>query len=90
MIIRKKSDIQEFLGDFKSFASSDNEGEKEYFVFVDKFRKGLMTLMRYPDGTFTCHGKGAGYSDEDEQYLTPIQLQSFVWKHRSAINNKIR
>lgn len=85
-IIRSKKDVKQFLESFEETAAWDGEVGKRYFVFEDRERGGIWTLMRYADGTFTVHGKGESYCDEGEAALSAEEAVGFLWKHRSAIN----
>jgi len=89
MVIRKSTDIQLFLTDFKRFASYDPTNEKYYFVFHDKRRGGQLTLM-YKAGDYTFHGLGEGYCDLQETILSSEECQKFIWFHRKAINQSIK
>ena len=84
--IRSKKDAERFLEQFEETAYWDEAGGKRYFVFEDRERGGIWTLMRYADGSWTIHGKGDGYCDEGETPLTQEEACSFVWKHRAAIH----
>jgi hypothetical protein len=61
-----------------------------YFVIEDKERNGNWTLMNYPDGNWSIHGKGEQYCDEDETLLSEDDILTFIWKNRSSINHIIK
>ncbi|HZG55915.1 hypothetical protein [Paenibacillus sp.] len=84
--IRSKKDAELFLERFEELSAWDETGGKRYFVFADRERGGIWTLMRYEDGAFTVHGKGETYCDEGETPLSAQEAIAFVWKHRSAVN----
>jgi hypothetical protein len=85
-IIRSKRDVEAFMGTFEQGALWDEIGKKRYLVFSDKERGGIWTLMQYPNGAWSVHGKGDGYCDPVETQLTSEEAKLFVWKHRAAIN----
>ncbi|MCI3921449.1 hypothetical protein MO973_14545 [Paenibacillus sp. TRM 82003] len=88
-VIRSKKDTEMFLEQFEAFAAWDETGGKRYFVLADRERGGAWTLMRYPGGAWTIHGKGDDYCDEDELPLTSEEALDFVWKHRAAVNKAV-
>ncbi|TLS50701.1 hypothetical protein FE782_18530 [Paenibacillus antri] len=87
--IRSKRDAESFMNAFEETAAWDEAGGKRYFVFADRERGGSWTLMRYPDGAWTIHGKGETYCDDGETRLTAEEACAFVWKHRAAVNRAI-
>jgi len=87
--IRSKRDAESFMEQFEAKADWDEAGGKRYFVFADRERGGVWTLMRYADGAWTIHGRGETYCDEGETPLTAEEAAAFVWKHRAAVNRAI-
>lgn len=87
--IRSKKDAESFLVAFEQAASWDESGRKRYLVLEDRERGGIWTLMSYPDGSWTLHGKGEHYCDEGETTLTVEEACAFVWKQRAAINRAV-
>jgi hypothetical protein len=87
--IRSKKDAEAFMETFSHSAQWDEIGEKWYLVLTDKERGGNWTLMHYPVGAWTLHGKGETYCDSAETPLTPEEACAFVWKNRAAINRSI-
>lgn len=90
MIIKRKRDAEAFLSDFQRIADYDKAGNKHYIVFEDFVRNGQCTIMKYDDKSFSIHGKGESYCDENEQFLSTDELVSFLWKHRKAVNNLLK
>ncbi|OXM85248.1 hypothetical protein [Paenibacillus rigui] len=91
MQIKKKTDIDAVLDNFSSFAQWDALGKKQYFVFPDRKRGGQWTLMHYSGDTFSVHGLGEDYRDEEEQFFEERQsIISFLWDHRSAFNSAVK
>jgi hypothetical protein len=88
--IKSKADVAQFVNAFTTFAPKDEAGNKNYFVFADKERGGELTVMQYPSGAWTTHGKGADYNDAEETDITADALQELVWKNRSAINKALK
>jgi quinol monooxygenase YgiN len=88
--IKSKADVEQFLNAFSSFATKDEEGNKSYIVVADKDRGGDLTIMQYPSGAWTTHGKGADYSDASETAVSAEELTALVWKNRSAINKALK
>jgi len=87
--IKSKKDAEFFLDTFETVSSRDEVGNKRYFVLADRERGGQWTLMLYPDGTWTVHGKGESYCDPEETPLSRREACDFVWKHRSAVNKSM-
>lgn len=83
---RTKKDVETWLSSFETHAQYDETGNKWYTVFSDEKQNGQWTLMRYPDGTWSRHGKGETYCDEQETLLEDAALRSFVWSNRKAIS----
>ncbi|HZG75630.1 MAG TPA: hypothetical protein VEZ72_07200 [Paenibacillus sp.] len=88
-LIRSKLDAESFVETFEGRAAWDEAGGKRYFVFADRERGGVWTLMRYADGAWTIHGRGESYCDEGETPLAAEEVAAFVWKHRAAVNRAI-
>jgi len=89
-MIRKKSEIPMWLEQMERFSGFDKEGKKHYFVFDDKFRDGIITIMKYENKTFTYHGKGEHYCDDSEIGLEEKEWIDFVWEHRKNINQALK
>ena len=64
-MIRRKRDIEALLSNFEAVALYDGNGRKHYIVFSDFHRDGKCTVMKYNDGSFSIHGKGESYCDEN-------------------------
>ncbi|MDP4550569.1 hypothetical protein Q9251_06710 [Alkalihalobacillus macyae] len=90
MIIKRKRDAEELLSNFEIVAHYDKEGNKHYIVFEDFVRNGQCTMMKYDDTSFSIHGKGESYCDENEQFISKDELASYLWKHRKAVNQLLR
>lgn len=88
MIFKSKKDIENWLTIFKDYASFD--GDKHYFVFDDKDRGGVLTLMLYEDGRFTLHGRGEAYCDDAENEIDNDDLVSFLWKNRKSVHEILK
>ncbi|SDI21651.1 hypothetical protein [Alteribacillus bidgolensis] len=86
-VIKRKNDINEMLKAFDSIADYDEHGQKYYFVFQDKKRGGQWTLMK-TGNKWSIHGKGKDYCDAEEIFLTSEEVVRFIWKNRSAVNQK--
>ncbi|SDH81316.1 hypothetical protein SAMN05192534_11230 [Alteribacillus persepolensis] len=85
--IRRKKDIEEMLADFENMAKYDEQGQKHYFVFRDRQRGGWWTLMK-TNNRWSVHGKGDNYCDIAETVLNKEEVLRFIWKNRSAVNQK--
>ncbi|TKD72100.1 hypothetical protein [Pseudalkalibacillus hwajinpoensis] len=90
MIIKRKRDAEELLSNFDHVADYDKAGNKHYIVFEDFVRNGHCTIMKYDDTSFSIHGKGDSYCDENEQFISKDELASFLWKHRKAVNHLLK
>lgn len=88
--IRNKKDIRLFMEKFDTLTDFDRYGEKHYFVFKDKFKGGIITVMKYPNQAFTFHAKGENYCDEQETLLDETHLVNLLWEHRKHVNESIR
>lgn len=88
--IRSRKDIESFLTNFNQFADFDATGMKHYFIFDDLDREGLWTLMKYKDDSFSIHGKGKTYCDEEECFLSHEELTKLLWNNRKAVNAVLR
>ena len=88
--ITAKHHVHAFINAFILLSTFDDHGKKHYLVFSDKNRGGQLTLMRYPDQTWSFHGVGDSYCDPEETYVTTDELQHLVWEHRAAINRKLK
>lgn len=89
-LIRSRKDVEEFLNRFKNVARYDELGKKHYFVFDDNKRGGQWTLMHYENGSYSIHGKGKTYCDEEECYLSTVELTKLLWNNRKALNSTLR
>lgn len=89
MLIRKKTDIKEILNNFEKHAEWDETGRKHYFFFHDQKRGGDITIMKYPEGSWTIHSKGETYCDENETLMEMQELVSLVWEHRKFVNKAL-
>lgn len=89
-VIRSKKDAGSFMDQFEEKALLDEAGGKLFFVFADRERGGIWTLMSYRNGGWTVHGKGDAYCDEGETVMTKDEVQNFIWKHRAAINKALQ
>lgn len=90
MIIRSKEHVKKLMCEFKNFSQKDMERNKWYLVFENKERNGVWTLMKYPDNSWTIHGKGEKYCDPDETNLTEEETIDFIWKNRKSINKTLK
>jgi hypothetical protein len=88
MIIKSKDNIREFLDSFDSFSQWD--GTKHYFHFEDGLPSGSITLMKYPDGTFTLYQKNKYFWDTKEQPHCIGELLSKLWCYRKRINESLK
>ncbi|MFB5663952.1 hypothetical protein [Alteribacillus sp. HJP-4] len=83
--LKRKADIEVWLNEFVQTADYDETGNKYYFVFADKFRGGMWTLMN-TNGQWSLHGKGEAYCDNEEVFIQKDEAVTFLWKHRAAVN----
>jgi hypothetical protein len=84
MIIRSKADIEEFCERFGVLA--DWDGSKHFIALQDEQNNGIVTFMRYPDGTLTAHRKYYAYWDICEQ---PI-IDKDIWRYRKVLNGFLK
>lgn len=90
MKITSKKDAAAWMSSFTKNARRDDVRNKQYFVFEDRQRSGQWTVMRYPDGQWTIHGKGDAYCDPDESPLSSEELTTFLWRNRAAVNRAMQ
>jgi hypothetical protein len=88
MIIKSKANIRVFLDSFQVFSQWD--GTKHYFQFEDGLPSGSITLMKYPDGTFTLYQKNKYFWDTKEQPYSTGELLSKLWYYRKHLNTSIK
>jgi len=84
MIIRSKADVEQFCERFGDLASWD--GTKHYIALEDEQNKGIVTFMRYPDGTLTAYRKYQTYWDIREQSLSGRDM----WHYRKVLNRYLK
>ncbi|MEB1806201.1 MAG: hypothetical protein LPK26_02660 [Bacillaceae bacterium] len=89
MSIRNKMHIERLLESFCDWAEYDSIQFKNYFVFDDKERGGMITLMKAGD-RWSIHGKGDKYCDLAETILEDDDVKKLLWKHRAAVNRSIK
>ncbi|WP_209121857.1 hypothetical protein [Alkalihalobacillus sp. BA299] len=89
MSIRNKKHIEQLLKTFCDWSEYDSTQLKNYFVFDDKERGGVITLMK-AEGRWSIHGKGEGYSDPAETILPEEDVKKLLWNHRAAVNRAIK
>jgi hypothetical protein len=87
LVIKRKSDIEEFLFSFCLFAKWD--GVKFYLTIVDEENNGTITLMQYTEGYFTTHRMNERFCDRIEAPLEKEQLNKIIWHKRKYINGII-
>jgi hypothetical protein len=84
VIIRSKADVEQFCERFGEIASWD--GSKHYIALVDEENNGILTFMRYPDGTLTAHRKYQTYWDINE---LPVERKD-IWRYRKVLNSFLK
>ncbi|WP_312093834.1 hypothetical protein [Niallia sp.] len=84
MIIKRKKDIESFVHMFDKLASWD--GTKYYLNFVDEINKGIITIMKYVDGSMTIYRSYELFWDIKEHSLEEKQ----IWNYRKYINNWLK
>ncbi|MFV8827335.1 hypothetical protein [Alkalihalobacterium sp. APHAB7] len=89
MSIRNKMHIERLLKSFCDWSEYDTIQLKHYFVFDDKVRGGMITLMK-SEGCWSIHGKGEKYCDLSETILDEDDVKKLLWKHRAAVNRAIK
>jgi hypothetical protein len=87
--MRTKKEIVATLTKFTWIADYDVELEKHYLVFEDRKRNGYWTLM-LKKGQWSIHGRGHGYCDEGETFLSEKEVVDFLWKNRSAFRDRVK
>ncbi|MBT2733681.1 hypothetical protein [Bacillus sp. ISL-7] len=88
MVIKKKSDVEDFLSHFQAFSEWD--GTKHYLTFEDTKNKGYLTLMSYPNEGFTFYRKNNSFWDMKEHPIHENEIIGFLWKHRKALNSYLK
>jgi hypothetical protein len=88
MIIKSKANIREFLDSFEDFSQWD--GTKHYFLFHDGLPDGFITLMKYPEGSFTIYQKNKYFWDTKEQPHSIGELLSKLWYYRKRMNESLK
>ncbi|WP_216828343.1 hypothetical protein [Alkalihalobacterium elongatum] len=89
MSIRNKMHIERLLLSFCDWADYDSILYKNYFVFDDKERGGIITLMK-TNGRWSIHRKGEEYCDPEETVLEGDAVKKLLWNHRAAVNRSIK
>ncbi|OLO40628.1 hypothetical protein BTR23_06495 [Alkalihalophilus pseudofirmus] len=89
MSIRSKLHIEQLLQSFSKWSEYDAVHLKYYFIFDDKERGGIITLMN-KDGRWSIHGKGESYCDHEETLLQIDDVKKLIWNHRAAVNRAIK
>ncbi|GKU81176.1 hypothetical protein [Niallia sp. NCCP-28] len=84
MIIRRKKDITVFVEKFNELASWD--GTKFYLHFVDEQNTGVITLMKYVDGSMTIYRSNELFWDIKENELS----SELIWFYRKGINKQLK
>jgi hypothetical protein len=87
-MIKRKSDVKEFLFSFCLHAEWD--GEKFYAVISDEANDGTITIMQYTEGNFTIYRKNVRFCDRREIALGGEELSSLIWKKRKYINRLMK
>ena len=87
-MIKKKADIMAFMNRFEEFSSRD--GLKNFLTFNTKNPKGMLTIIKYPDGKFTYHRKNELYWDINEIQMSNEILPDIIWAFRKAINERLK
>jgi hypothetical protein len=85
-MIKRKSDVQEFLYSFCLHSKWD--GKKFYFVI--NHPEGTITLMQYPDEHFTVHRMSDVFCDISETSIEGEELNQLIWRYRKFINRGIK
>lgn len=86
-MIMRMSEISGFLNHFERFANKD--GVKCFLSLNTVSPKGILTIMKYPDGHFTYHRKNEHYWDIKEIEIEMDILSDIIWGFRKAINEII-
>ncbi|MER2057328.1 MAG: hypothetical protein ABTA16_00810 [Niallia sp.] len=84
MIIKRKKDIESFVHKFNDLANWD--GTKYYLNFVDEMNKGIITIMKYVDGSMTIYRSNESYWDIKEHSID----EKTIWSYRKYINNWLK
>ncbi len=87
MIIKKKADVMHFLENFDYFTKT--EGLKSYFAF-DWYHNGTITLIQYPNNSFSYHRKCDLFWDIKEISPELKELKKLVWENRKFVNKAIK
>ena len=86
-MIMVDSEIIGFLNDFERYASMDGV---KYYLSLNTIRpNGTLTIMKYPDGSFTYHRKNDHYWDINEIKIDLDHLSDIIWGFRKTINEMI-
>ena len=81
------SEITGFLNHFEKYAHKD---EAKYYLSLNTVRpNGTLTIMKYPDGSFTYHRKNEHYWDIKEIEVELDNLSDIIWGFRKTINEII-
>jgi hypothetical protein len=83
-MIRKKTDVIEFLERFESVSEWD--GEKHFLKYTKEL--GKVTLMKYEDGTITYHRINDSFCDIKEIII--VDVYEYLWKNRKYINKSLK
>jgi hypothetical protein len=87
LVIKRKSDIEDFIFSFCLFAEWD--GTKFFLSLADEENNGTITLMQYSGGHFTIHRTNERFCDRLEIPLEKEKLGMFIWTKRKFINRII-
>lgn len=86
-MITRMSEIIGFLNHFERYAYLD--GTKYFLTLNTISPNGTLTIMKYPDGTFTYHRKNEHYWDIREINIDLDMLTDIIWGFRKTINETI-
>jgi hypothetical protein len=87
IVLESKWEVQVFLRIFEAFANWD--GEKHFLTMETETPKGILTIMKSPDGVFYYHRKNELYWDIKEIKVETDILTDIIWTFRLAVNKSI-
>ena len=87
-MLKSKWEVHVFLKTFEAFANWD--GEKHFLAMETENPRGILTIMKSPEGAFYYHRKNELYWDIREIKVETDMLTDIIWAFRLAIHKSIK
>ena len=86
-MLNSKEEVHVFLKTFEVFANWN--GKKHFLTMETDNPKGILTILKSPDGEFYYHRKNELYWDIKEIMVEKDILTDIIWAFRTAVNKSI-